>query len=67
MSESTQHIIVIAIIALCVGFLLWQGFGGFFGRKTMLGKCCETGCKPKQTVGKSSEQFLPIESLSRKR
>lgn len=67
MNESTQHIIVITIIALCVAFLLWQGFGGFFGRRTKLGKCCEAGCNPKQTSGKSTEQFLPVESLSRKR
>jgi len=65
MSESTQHIVVLIIVSMCVLFMLWQTFGSYFGRKTSLGKCCEKGCNPEKQAQEPHEQFLPVESLAR--
>lgn len=66
MSESVQHIIVYLIVGLCVLAILYQAFGSWFGRKSLIGKCCERGCNPNPTSPAGKEQFIPVESLSRK-
>ncbi|HRK32007.1 MAG TPA: hypothetical protein PLD59_13095 [Tepidisphaeraceae bacterium] len=66
MSESTQHIIVYVIVVLCVLFFLHQAFGSWFGRKSVLGKCCEKGCSAGSASKVGSESFVSVESLSRK-
>lgn len=66
MSESTQHLIVLIVVALCVLFLLFQAFGSYFGRRSALGKCCEKGCDAgAQPARPASVHFLPAEELSK--
>ena len=67
MAESTQHILVLIIVSMCALFILWQAFGSYFGRKSSLGKCCEKGCDPAKQAQEPKEQFLPAESLARKK
>lgn len=62
MSESTQHILVLIVVGLCVAYLLWQFFGSFIGRRSKVGSCCSTGCPPEP---RGSVQFLPADALSR--
>lgn len=70
MAETTQHILVLSIVGLCVGYVLWQALGSFFGRKSKVGSCCSTGCPPDRggrSAGPAGVHFLPVDMLSRKR
>ena len=67
MSETTQHVVVLAIVALCAVYILWQGFGSFFGRKSKMGSCCAKGCEaPKPQAGAERLHFLPADDLRKR-
>jgi hypothetical protein len=71
MSEPVQHLVVLLVVGLCVGYILWQAFGTVLGGRSSLGKCCEKGCEAGK-VGSAAgpaggTQFIPSEALSKGR
>jgi hypothetical protein len=80
MNPITQNLAVIAIVGCCVVHAGWQIVQAVRGRKSKVGSCCAKGCvatlaeqtrKPGEGItGLRSGpplQFIPLESLSRKR
>ena len=72
MSLWLQHVLVLVLVATCVGVVGRQLIGTFRvtrgGRK--LGSCCEKGCEPAPSqVGRAQTErivFIPSSTLSRK-
>jgi hypothetical protein len=64
-----QHILVLTITALCLGYCGWQGFRSLLGKRSKLGSCCAKGCSTTPTQPQSAEKihFLPVEMLRKKR
>jgi hypothetical protein len=63
-----QHLLVLTLVALCLGYTSWQGLRSLVGKKSRLGSCCAKGCaasKPSSATEKI--HFLPVEMLRRKR
>jgi hypothetical protein len=68
-----QNLIVFLAVGGCLAYVVRQGVGTFFGKKSRVGSCCAKGCssdaqaaKPQQGRGERIV-FLPVEALSRKR
>ena len=71
MSIHWQHFVVASIVLACITLVGWQIAQTLVGRKSKLGSCCAKGCdlapaKPK-VAANGRTQFLPLESLSRRK
>jgi hypothetical protein len=68
-----QHLLVIMIVAGCVGVVALQAVRALRGRKAKLGSCCAKGCdvdgsaKP-QAADTPAERvvFMPVEMLKKR-
>ena len=66
-----QNLVVFAVVAMCLGYVGWQGVRAFSGRKSKIGGCCAKGCatvaeeQSKSSTGKV--QFMPVDMLSKRR
>jgi hypothetical protein len=66
----SQHLLVFLIVLACAAVVGWQIVQTFAGRKSKLGSCCSKGCEPSAPKSQSNQprpQFLPLESLTRRR
>jgi hypothetical protein len=65
-----QNLIILLIVASCLGYVGWQTTQAFRGRKSKLGSCCAKGCATvadEQSKAQTSKvQFMPIENLTRR-
>jgi hypothetical protein len=67
-----QHLLVLALAVACCGVIGWQAFKTLTLRgRGKLGACCAKGCDAGEKTAKArsgqSVQFMPIETLSRRR
>ena len=64
-----QHLLVLALVASCIGYVGWQAAQSLYGKKSRLGSCCAKGCPPVRSAATNTEKihFLPVEMLRRKR
>jgi hypothetical protein len=61
-----QNILVLTLVAICVGVVIWQGTRTFVGKRSKLGSCCAKGCEqPKKDQG-AKVQFIPAEMLRKR-
>ena len=69
MSIWLQHLLVLALVAACIGYVGWQAARSLYGKRSRLGSCCAKGCAPAKSASATSEKihFLPVEMLRRKR
>jgi hypothetical protein len=70
MSVVLQHILALSLVALCVGYVGWQAFQAFRGKRSRVGSCCAKGCTPPAATEQSATPkvvYFPVEMLSRKR
>jgi hypothetical protein len=70
MNDLVQHIIVFAILAACVVWVVMQFARTLGGGSSRVGKCCSKGCgdEPRAADTKPAEtrtQFIPSDSLRR--
>ncbi len=63
----TQHLIVLALVVLCVAYVAKQAIGTLRGGKGKLGSCCSKGCNAGEQQTQAKPQFLPADLLLRKR
>jgi hypothetical protein len=65
-----QHVLVLTLVAGCVGYVAWQAVRALRGRGGKDGSCCAKGCDapPSSTPAKSGERivFLPESALTRR-
>jgi hypothetical protein len=63
-----QHLIVLALVAACLGYAVYQAARSLYGKKSRLGSCCAKGCAPAQSPSASAEKihFLPVEMLRKR-
>jgi hypothetical protein len=70
-NDLIQHALVIALVALCAAFVLWQSIRTLRGRGGKVGSCCAKGCDPaKPGEAKPPAKrvaFIPVAKLARKR
>ena len=59
-----QHLLVLLIVAGCVGVVAWQGVRALIGRRSKLGSCCAKGCETTEQPKKERVVFLPSEMLT---
>ena len=60
-----QHLVVLALVATCLGYVIYQGVRSFRGKGSGIGKCCAKGCAP--TSGDVQKlHFLPVEMLRKR-
>jgi hypothetical protein len=64
-----QHLLVLTVVALCLGYTSWQGLRSLVGKKSRLGSCCAKGCAANKPATPPTEKihFLPVEMLRKKR
>jgi hypothetical protein len=68
MAEWVQHLLVLLLVAGCVGVVGYQLVNTFRGRKSRVGSCCATGCGAGENRAEAPKVvFFPSESLARKR
>ncbi|HEX8912520.1 MAG TPA: hypothetical protein VF796_09175 [Humisphaera sp.] len=77
MSPIVQHIIALSAVALCVGYVGWQGVRTLAGKRSRVGNCCAQGCDPQRkrqggdpaakTSAGGQVAFIPVEMLTRRR
>ena len=63
----TQHLLVLLLVAACIGMVGWQLVRGLAGRRSRLGQCCAKGCEPKPQPGAKRVVFMPVEMLHKRR
>jgi hypothetical protein len=66
-----QHVLVLSLVAGCVGYIAWQVFRALRGRSGKVGSCCAKGCDPAaaSAPAKHAAQrivFLPEGALTRR-
>jgi hypothetical protein len=72
MSVLLQHVAALSVVALCFGYVGWQGVQALRGKRSRVGSCCAKGCG-NATAGtptaepKPQVMYIPISSLSRRR
>jgi len=70
MSGLAQHLVVILLVAGCLGFVVWQTVRTLRGKRSRIGSCCAKGCaetaKP-QAAKTERIVFMPVEMLSRRK
>jgi hypothetical protein len=64
-----QTVIVIAAVAACASVIGYQLWLALRGKPSKIGSCCAKGCgaQEKNRDGPARVQFLPLESLERRR
>jgi hypothetical protein len=64
-----QHLLVLLLVAGCLGYVGWQGFRSLAGRRSRIGSCCAKGCQTPATPASSAQRihFLPAEMLRKRR
>lgn len=64
-----QHLLVLLLVAGCVGYVGWQGFRSMLGKRSRLGSCCAKGCQTTRAQASSGQKihFLPAEMLRKRR
>jgi hypothetical protein len=64
-----QHLLVLSLVAVCLGYTSWQGLRSLVGKKSRLGSCCAKGCAANKPAETTTEKihFLPVEMLRKKR
>jgi hypothetical protein len=68
MSILLQNLVILTLVAACLGYVGWQAARTLYGKKSRLGSCCAKGCAtPKSTTAADKIVFLPVEMLRRKR
>ena len=69
MTIAGQHLLVIALVTICVVIVAWQGVRALVGKRSKLGSCCAKGCSPAPTQPYAAVKihFLPVEMLRKKR
>ncbi len=76
MSPLLQHIIALTAVALCVGYISWQGIRTLAGKRSRVGNCCAQGCDAQRkrqgadasgTPAGPQIAFIPVEMLTRRR
>jgi hypothetical protein len=75
MPSWVQHILVIALVTMCVAFVAWQTVRSLAGRRGRVGSCCAKGCGVEDNAAALSakpqapqrDQFMPVEMLARRR
>ena len=64
-----QHLLVLTLVAGCLGYVGWQTLRALRGRSGKVGSCCDAGCSPSQKEGDAPKRsaggvvFLPADSL----
>ena len=71
MSLWIQHLLVLALVAVCLAAVVWQLVGTFrMKRGAKLGSCCATGCaaQPSKPASAETERivFIPSSTLTRR-
>jgi hypothetical protein len=69
MSILMQHLVVLGLVAACLGYVGWQAARTLYGKKSRLGSCCAKGCAATKSTAPAANKivFLPVEMLRRKR
>jgi hypothetical protein len=69
MANWLQHLLVLALVGLCVAYTTFQAIRSLRGKKSRLGSCCAKGCAAAKPAAATTEKihFLPVEMLRRKR
>jgi hypothetical protein len=64
-----QHLVVLTLVAACLGYVGWQAARTLYGKKSRLGSCCAKGCATTKSTVPAPNRivFLPVEMLRRKR
>ena len=62
-----QHVVVIAIVGLCLAYIAKQVVATLRLGKGNLGSCCSKGCSAAEPQQTPKAQFLPADLLVRKR
>jgi hypothetical protein len=66
-----QHLIVLLVVAACLGYVGWQGVRALSGRRSKVGGCCAKGCatvaQEQTKAGTGKVQFMPVEMLGNRR
>jgi hypothetical protein len=62
-----QHVVVIALVVVCLAYVVRQAVVTLRGDKSKLGSCCSKGCSAGEPQTQSKPQFLPAQMLIRKR
>ncbi len=63
-----QNILVLSLVAVCVGLVIWQASRSLVGKRSKLGSCCAKGCEPPKPDEKNAKvQFMPVEMLTLKK
>lgn len=60
-----QHAIVLALAVVCLAIVVRQAVQTLRLRKSGFGSCCSRGCST--DAARPRTQFIPVESLSRRR
>jgi hypothetical protein len=67
MAGIVQNMIALALVAVCLGWAVWQGYKSLNGKRSKLGSCCQKGCsagEARPIVEKV--HFLPSDMLKRR-
>ena len=69
MSQTIQHLLVLAIVLACVAVVAVGTARTLWGRRSQLGKCCSKGCASETTSKPATERvvFVPSDSLRLRR
>ena len=61
-----QHLLVLTVVAGCLGVVARQGFRSLRGKKSRLGACCAKGCDLTAPPKPGTERivFLPSDMLT---
>ena len=67
-----QHVLVLTLVAGCVGYVAWQAVQALRGQSGKVGSCCAKGCDTAAAPGppKAAGErivFLPESALTRRR
>lgn len=62
-----QHVIVIALVALCVAYVVRQAYVTLCGSRSRLGSCCARGCDAHDPLPAGKAHFIPSDALVRNR
>jgi hypothetical protein len=66
-----QHVLVLSLVAGCVGYIGWQALRALRGRSGKVGSCCASGCDPAAASAPAKPAaekivFLPESALTRR-
>ena len=72
MAPWLQHLLVLALVAVCVGVIAFQAVSSLRGKRSKLGSCCAKGCQPAEQKPAASQKaerivFLPVEMLGKRK